>query len=88
MTPTGYVTYIAVRSGWENAGIARFMMHHLIHTSVDKDITLHVRATNRAMIFYQKFGFKPEAFIVNFYDTYLSKDSKQNKNAFFIRLRK
>ncbi|KAI9322487.1 hypothetical protein BX666DRAFT_2017105 [Dichotomocladium elegans] len=88
MTPEAYVTYIAVLPGWDNAGIGQFMLYHLFQTAISKDITLHVSANNSAMILYQKFGFKPEEFIVDFYDKYLPSDSSYSKNAFFLRLRR
>lgn len=53
-----------------------------------KDITLHVSATNSAMILYQKFGFKPEEFLLDFYNKYMPEDSKECKHAFFLRLRR
>ncbi|KAG1175126.1 hypothetical protein G6F70_004380 [Rhizopus microsporus] len=68
MTPEAYITYIAVDPGWGNAGIGQFMLYHLFQTAISKDVTLHVSANNTAMLLYQKFGFKPEEFIVNFYD--------------------
>jgi len=37
---------------------------------------------------YQKFGFKPEQFLVNFYKEYLPEDSTMCHNAFFVRLRR
>ncbi|KAJ8660973.1 hypothetical protein O0I10_003195 [Lichtheimia ornata] len=88
MTPEAYVTYFAVLPGWNNAGIGQFMLYHLFQTAISKDITLHVSANNNAMILYQKFGFKPEEFIVDFYDKYLPADSAYSKNAFFLRLRR
>ncbi|KAI8394187.1 uncharacterized protein BYT42DRAFT_609923 [Radiomyces spectabilis] len=88
MTPEAYITYIAVSPGWEDAGIGQFMLYHLFQTAISKDVTLHVSANNNAMILYQKFGFKPEEFIVNFYDKYLPSDSPFSKNAFFMRLRR
>jgi len=57
-------------------------------TCQGKDVTLHVSANNPAMFLYQKFGFKPEEFIVNFYDKYYDDKSLESKNAFFIRLRR
>jgi len=87
MTPEAYITYIAVAPGWEKSGIGQFMLYHLIQTNIGKDVTLHVSANNPAMILYQKFGFKPEEFIVNFYDKYLPDGSLECKNAFFVRLR-
>ncbi|KAG2177538.1 hypothetical protein INT44_008050, partial [Umbelopsis vinacea] len=95
MTPEAYVTYITVVPGWEKAGIGQFLLYHLFQTAISKDITLHVSANSPAMfsltvsqILYQKFGFKPEEFIINFYDKYLSPESSYSKNAFFLRLRR
>ncbi|KAI9366273.1 hypothetical protein BD770DRAFT_1323 [Pilaira anomala] len=88
MTPEAYITYFAVDEGWGKASIGQFMLYHLFQTAISKDITLHVSANNNAMILYQKFGFKPEEFIVNFYDKYYPADSAYSKNAFFLRLRR
>ncbi|KAI9277419.1 hypothetical protein BY458DRAFT_567682 [Sporodiniella umbellata] len=88
MTPEAYVTYIAVDPGWGNAGIGQFMLYHLFQTAISKDVTLHVSANNNAMLLYQKFGFKPEEFVVNFYDKYLPSNSSYSKNAFYLRLRR
>ncbi|KAJ3173151.1 Cysteine-rich protein 2-binding protein [Geranomyces variabilis] len=88
MTPDGYLSYIAVRPGWEGAGLARFMLFHLIQTIPGRDITLHVSANNKAMLLYQRLGFKPEEFIVGFYNKYLPAESQACKNAFFVRLRR
>ncbi|KAJ2890059.1 hypothetical protein GGI21_006323 [Coemansia aciculifera] len=88
LTPDAYLTYIAVSAGWEGAGIARFMIYHLAQTVPTKDVTLHVSATNLAMLFYQRLGFKPEKFAVDFYKHYLPASSRQNPNAFFMRLRR
>ena len=51
-----------------------------------KDITLHVSANNPAILLYQKFGFKVEEYVTNFYDKYLPPESKECKNALFLRL--
>ncbi|KAG0230256.1 Cysteine-rich protein 2-binding protein [Actinomortierella wolfii] len=88
MTPEGYITYVAVSAGWEKAGIGQFMLYHLIQAAEGKDITLHVSANNPAMIMYQKFGFKPEQFLIDFYKEYLPDDSTMCHNAFFVRLRR
>ncbi|CAG8465038.1 3963_t:CDS:10 [Diversispora eburnea] len=88
MTPEAYITYVAVAPGWQKSGIGQFMLYHLIQTNMGKDVMLHVSANNPAMILYQKFGFKPEEFIVNFYDKYLPDGSLECKNAFFVRLRR
>ena len=51
-----------------------------------KDITLHVSANNPAVLLYQKFGFKVEEYIHNFYDKYLPSNSSECKHALFLRL--
>lgn len=51
-----------------------------------KDVTLHVSATNSAALLYQKFGFKVEELILDFYDKYFPADSKECKHAMFLRL--
>ena len=53
-----------------------------------KDVTLHVSASNPAMMLYQKFGFKAEQFIVGFYDKYFAAESNECRNAFFLRLQR
>jgi len=88
ITPDGYISFIAVHPEWRGMGIATFMIYHLIQACVGRDITLHVSASNSAMILYQKFGFKPEQYIVNFYDKYLPDGSTECKHAFYIRLRR
>lgn len=88
ITPSGYITYFCVHPEWGNAGIGKFMLYHLIQTCPGRDITLHVSVNNPAMILYQKFSFKIEEFIRNFYDKYLPEDSKNYKHAFFLRLRR
>ena len=60
----------------------------LFQTCMGKDVTLHVSATNSAMLLYQKFGFKPEEFILDFYDKYYPADTQECKHAFFLRLRR
>lgn len=83
-----YVSFMAVRPGWQRAGVASFMLYHLTQTCMGKDITLHVSASNPAICLYQKFGFKIEEVILDFYEKYLPKDSKQSKHAFFLRLKR
>lgn len=83
-----YISFMAVRPCWQRSGIASFMLYHLIQTCMSKDITLHVSATNAAVMLYQKFGFKMEEIILDFYDKYLPLDSKQSRNAFFLRLQR
>ncbi|TFY72440.1 hypothetical protein EVG20_g559 [Dentipellis fragilis] len=83
-----YITYLAVRPGWENAQIATSMLYHLITRNPNKDITLHVSANNPAMLLYNRFGFKAEEFVVGFYEDYLDRQSRASKNAFRLRLRR
>ena len=53
-----------------------------------KDVTLHVSVSNPALLLYQKFGFKPEEYIINFYDKYFPVESKECRHAFFVRLKR
>ncbi|EKM82016.1 hypothetical protein AGABI1DRAFT_119036 [Agaricus bisporus var. burnettii JB137-S8] len=82
-----YITYLAVRVGWDKTRIARTMLFHLIKLNPKKDITLHVSANNSAMLLYNQFGFKAEEFIAGFYEDYLDPASRASKNAFRLRLR-
>nr|XP_022913909.1 cysteine-rich protein 2-binding protein [Onthophagus taurus] len=81
-----YLSFIFTRPGWRNAGLGRFIIYHLIQTSLGKDITLHVSITNAALLLYQKFGFKVENVELGFYDKYLRRDTTESKHAFFCRL--
>ncbi|KAJ8952846.1 hypothetical protein NQ314_007452 [Rhamnusium bicolor] len=81
-----YISFIFTRPGWRNCGIGKFMIYHLIQTSLGKDITLHVSVDNPAIFLYQQFGFKVEKVELDFYDKYFRNDVKQSKNAFFCRL--
>ncbi|KFV03494.1 Cysteine-rich protein 2-binding protein, partial [Pterocles gutturalis] len=83
-----YISFLLVHPEWRRAGIATFMIYHLIQTCMGKDVTLHVSASNPAMLLYQKFGFKTEEYILDFYDKYYPLDSKECKHAFFLRLRR
>ncbi|EIM86452.1 uncharacterized protein STEHIDRAFT_147059 [Stereum hirsutum FP-91666 SS1] len=83
-----YITYLAVRAGWERAQIATSMLYHLITRNPSRDITLHVSANNPAMLLYNRFGFKAEEFVVGFYEDYLDPQSRASKNAFRLRLRR
>ncbi|KAK7069898.1 Cysteine-rich protein 2-binding protein [Halocaridina rubra] len=83
---TAYISFLIVHPEWRRAGIATFILYHLIQTSMGKDITLHVSAANPALIMYQKFGFKVEEFLSDFYDKYLPDDSHECKHAMFLRL--
>eukprot|EP00126_Sphaerothecum_destruens_P009240 Sdes_comp20472_c0_seq2m14745 len=81
MTPNAYITYVVVHPDWRGAGIGTFMIYHLIQTCHGKDITLHVSSTNPAMILYQKFGFKPEEYVIDFYDKYYPDPPPSNPQA-------
>ncbi|XP_029450329.1 cysteine-rich protein 2-binding protein isoform X2 [Rhinatrema bivittatum] len=83
-----YISFLFVHPEWRRVGIATFMIYHLIQTCMGKDVTLHVSASNPAMLLYQKFGFKTEEYILDFYDKYYPLDSKECKHAFFLRLRR
>ncbi|XP_067623880.1 cysteine-rich protein 2-binding protein [Eurosta solidaginis] len=81
-----YISFMAVRPNWQRSGIGTFMLYHLIQTCMTKDITLHVSASNPAIVLYQKFGFKIEEVIHDFYEKYLPIHSKESRTAFFLRL--
>ncbi|KAG7176607.1 Cysteine-rich protein 2-binding protein-like 2 [Homarus americanus] len=81
-----YLSFLLVHPEWRRAGIATFVLYHLIQTCMGKDVTLHVSATNPALILYQRFGFKVEEFLTNFYDKYLPVDSPECKHAMYLRL--
>jgi hypothetical protein len=52
MNSDGYISYITVRSGWDDDGIGTFMLQHLISKAlqVPCDVTLHVSITNPALV--------------------------------------
>ncbi|XP_049849345.1 uncharacterized protein LOC126318447 isoform X2 [Schistocerca gregaria] len=88
VTNFGYITYVCVHPEWQRSGIGTFMLYHLIQTCPHKDITLHVSANNSAVVLYQKFGFKIDEYVVNFYEKFLASQSSLSKDALFMRLRK
>lgn len=88
ITTLGYITYICVHPEWRSAGIAKFMLYHLIQTSPGKDITLHVSASNSAIYLYQHFCFLIDEAIPNFYEKYLPSTSSLSRDAFFMRLKR
>ena len=83
-----YISFLFTHPEWRGAGIATFMVYHLIQTCMGKDVTLHVSASNSAMLLYQKFGFKSEEFVLDFYDKYFPIDSTECRHAFFLRLKR
>ncbi|KAJ0182821.1 hypothetical protein K1T71_002190 [Dendrolimus kikuchii] len=83
---TAYISFILTRPEWRNARIASFMLYHLLQTCTGKDVTLHVSPTNSAIFLYQKFGFKVEEMIQDFYEKYYDMDYKGCRHALFLRL--
>ncbi|KYM81550.1 Cysteine-rich protein 2-binding protein [Atta colombica] len=81
-----YISFFFTRPEWRKSGIGTFMLYHLIQTCMGQDVTLHVSATNPALILYQKFGFKVEEFVQDFYDKYMPPNSRECKHALFLRL--
>ncbi|XP_029161138.1 cysteine-rich protein 2-binding protein-like [Nylanderia fulva] len=81
-----YISFILTRPEWQKSGIGTFMLYHLIQTCMGQDVTLHVSVTNPALILYQKFGFKVEEFIQDFYDKYMPSNSRECRHALFLRL--
>ncbi|GAM19281.1 hypothetical protein SAMD00019534_024560 [Acytostelium subglobosum LB1] len=88
MNPDGYVMFLSVRPDWQATGIGSFMLYHLTQTMIGRDITLHVSTNNAAMVLYQKFGFKIEEYIANFYDKYYREGSGRSKDAYLLRMRR
>ncbi|XP_066927188.1 cysteine-rich protein 2-binding protein-like [Clytia hemisphaerica] len=83
-----YISFILVHPDWRRCGIATNMIYHLIQTCMGKDITLHVSPSNPSMLLYQKFGFKAEALILDFYKKYLPEDDTSSRHAFLLRLQR
>lgn len=81
-----YISFIVTRPGWQRSTVGTFMLYHLIQSVAGQEVTLHVSATNTAMILYQKFGFKVDKLILDFYDRYLPIDNPQCRHAFLLRL--
>lgn len=96
VTPDGYIAYFVIHPEWEGCGLGSLLLSLVLKHGAPKhaDLTLHVSVTNPALMLYQKFGFKPEEFIVNFYDRYYrdgetgSIQSTYSKNAFLVRRRR
>ncbi|XP_032663541.1 cysteine-rich protein 2-binding protein [Odontomachus brunneus] len=81
-----YISFILTRPEWRNAGIGTFMLYHLIQTCMGRDVTLHVSVTNPALLLYQKFGFKMEELVQDFYDKYMPLNSQECRHALYLRL--
>ena len=81
-----YLTYFGVHPEWRGQGIGSFILYHLAMVSRGRDLTLHVAADNPAAILYQKFGFKVEEFVRNFYDKFLPESHPGTRHALYLRL--
>ncbi|CAK1544359.1 unnamed protein product [Leptosia nina] len=81
-----YISFVLTRPEWRRANIASFMLYHLLQTCSGQDVTLHVSPTNPAVFLYQKFGFKVEELIQDFYEKYYDIDYKGCRHALFLRL--
>lgn len=100
LDPDGYLSHLFVRPDWSDAGIGACLLHLALQSAPPRDIRLHCSATNPAMLLYNRFGFKPEAFIVNHYDKYLRMAEQSDecvalstvlpfsRHAFLMRLRR
>lgn len=67
-----YITFLATRRHWQQAGIGSFMLYHLIATCQSAHITLHCSVSRMdALNLYFKFGFKVQCVVLNFYKPYL-----------------
>jgi cysteine-rich protein 2-binding protein len=98
--PDGYLSHFFVHPDFSGSGIGSKLLQLLLRSAPPRDVTLHVSATNPAMLLYNRFGFKPEQYIVNHYDKFyrLAEQSEQcralsallpySKNAFLMRLRR
>lgn len=83
-----YISFILVHPDWQRAGVGTHMLYHLIQTCMGKDIILHVSPNNSSIMLYQRFGFKSEKLILNFYDKYLPTSSKACRHALLLRLQR
>jgi ribosomal protein S18 acetylase RimI-like enzyme len=97
VTPDGYMTYFMIHPEWADSGLGSILLYILLSKVAPPhlDLTLHVSATNPALILYQKFGFKAEEYVVNFYDKYFKSSSglsgalnTYSKNAYYLRYRR
>ncbi|KAG7311052.1 hypothetical protein JYU34_003909 [Plutella xylostella] len=81
-----YISFVITRAHWRRSRVAAFMLYHLLQTCSDKDVTLHCSPTNPAIFMYQKFGFKVEEFIQDFYEKYYDIDYRGCRHALLLRL--
>lgn len=89
LNPDGYLEFLTVEQGWQNAGLAKRLLYLLLQKAPPKDITLHVAPDNEAaMMLYQQIGFKVDRYVLGFYDKYFPPEYSGTRNAFFMRLRR
>lgn len=93
-SPEGYLSYIFVHPDWRRMGFASRLLYAVVRAAGRRDVTVHVAVGNQAMMMYQRFGFKPEEYIVDFYGERYKHNEEgtepdpASRNAFFLRLRK
>jgi len=100
--PEGYISYLLVHPDWRSFGLAGKLLYLLLTRCLkeQKDVGVHVAVGNPAMMLYQRFGFKPEEFIVDFYGSRYRQGGPEgiqdhgerpdpaSRNAFYLRLQR
>lgn len=81
-----FMVYHLIQVTTETIIFRLIILKFLFQTSLGKDIILHVSIDNPALFLYQKFGFKVENVVLDFYDKYYRSDVKGSKHAFLCRL--
>lgn len=100
VTPEGYLSYLFIHPEWRSTSLATKLLYLLLTHLLPpgRDLTAHVAAGNPAVILYQRIGFKPEEYIVDFYGGRFRKEdgvvegeagyNPSERNALFMRLRR
>lgn len=98
VSPEGYLAYLYVHPEWRAHGLASHLLHMLAARLLPPgcDLTAHVAVGNPAVLLYQRFAFKPEEFIVDFYaGKFVQAEGGEGdglgpamRNAFFMRLKR
>lgn len=100
LDPDGYLSHLFVHPEWSSVGIGARLLDLVLQSAPPRDITLHVSATNPAMLLYNRLGFKPEQYIINHYDRHYRMAEldesirgrsvllSYSKHAFLMRLRR
>ncbi len=83
-----YLSFILIHPNWRMSNIAKYMLYRLASINTTNDIILNVSVNSPAVLFYQKFGFKVEEYVTQFYDKYYSDEDTNalSKDAFLMRL--